>query len=540
MSMIDVSHLTFYYEGSYDMIFEDVSFRIDTDWKLGFIGRNGRGKTTFLRLLQGELEYRGSIHSPMKFTYFPYPVADSSRPTQEAVEAFCPGSEFWKLVRELNLLEVDPEVLFRPFDTLSNGEQTKVMLAALFSGEDRFLLIDEPTNHLDREGRLQVQTYLKKKKGFILVSHDRTFLDSCVDHVLVLNRQSIEVRQGNFSAWWVDKQNRDTFERAENDRLQREIGRMQTAARKSAAWADQAESLKIGTAGESNGRFIGTRAYLGEKSRRLQQRRKNLERRQKIAVEEKKELLHNVEKAEPLKLMPLRHHREVLVRLEGVSVAWAAQGGVGSPASFPPEASEAEKQQRVLERFSMELRTGERVSLQGRNGCGKSTVLKAVLAAAGYEAGSAAEEKGPMAEQGKKDLAGLAVTGGRIEMASGLVISYVPQDPSFLKGGLKEFIEKQGLEESLFKALLRKLDFSREQFDKDMGAFSAGQKKKVLLAKSLCQRAHLYLWDEPLNYVDVFSRMQIEELLLRFEPAMLFVEHDEAFVEKVSTRTIRL
>ena len=99
---------------------------------------------------------------------------------------------------------------------------------------------------------------------------------------------------------------------------------------------------------------------------------------------------------------------------------------------------------------------------------------------------------------------------------------------------------KNGLEESLFKALLRKLDFSREQLGKQMQDFSEGQKKKVLIAASLCQQAHLYIWDEPLNYIDVFSRMQIEELILRWKPTMLLVEHDEYFIRKIGAGTVPL
>ncbi|KGR74915.1 hypothetical protein CD33_14310 [Ureibacillus sinduriensis BLB-1 = JCM 15800] len=78
--------------------------------------------------------------------------------------------------------------MYRPFNLLSNGEQTKVLLAALFLNEGQFLLIDEPTNHLDTEGRRIVSDYLKKKRGFILISHDRNFLDGCVDHILSINR----------------------------------------------------------------------------------------------------------------------------------------------------------------------------------------------------------------------------------------------------------------------------------------------------------------------------------------------------------------
>ena len=88
--------------------------------------------------------------------------------------------------------------------------------------------------------------------------------------------------------------------------------------------------------------------------------------------------------------------------------------------------------------------------------------------------------------------------------------------------------------------ILRKLGFERVQFEKDMGDYSAGQKKKVLLARSLCQSAHLYVWDEPLNYIDVLSRIQIEELLQAFRPTLLFVEHDARFCDEISTRRIRI
>ena len=156
---------------------------------------------------------------------------------------------------------------------------------------------------------------------------------------------------------------------------------------------------------------------------------------------------------------------------------------------------------------------GERVCLSGRNGCGKSSILKLLLGE------------------------GLAYE-GKIHVSSGLKLSYISQDTSYLKGNLKELAQEYGLEESLFKTLLRKLDLEREQFERDVSLFSAGQKKKVLLAKSLCEQAHLYVWDEPMNYVDVFSRMQIENLILTYQPTMLIVEHDVRFREKIATRVV--
>ena len=488
MSMIRVENLTFAYPGSYDNIFEGVSFQIDTDWRLGFVGRNGRGKTTFLKLLLGQYEYQGSIQASVEFDYFPYPVSDKGRLTEEVLSEVCPCGESWELMRELSYLQVEEEVLWRPFDTLSNGEQTKVLLAALFLNQGHFLLIDEPTNHLDTQARETVAAYLKRKKGFILVSHDRSFLDGCVDHILSINRTGIEVRNGNFSSWQAEFENRQARELLQNAKLKKDIDKLEKAARRTSAWSDRVEASKYG-----NGPV--DRGYIGHKSAKMMKRAKSIEARQQRAAEEKAGLLKDLETAEDLKLYPLSYRSETLVSFSQVAPVYE-----GRPACAP---------------VSFEIKRGERIALEGKNGSGKTSLLKLLT-------GQPVEHE------------------GRIAMGSGLVISYVPQDTSFLRGRLSEFTEGKGLDESLFKALLRKLGFSRVQFEKDMEDFSAGQKKKVLLAKSLCERAHLYVWDEPLNYIDIYSRMQIENLIREYAPTMIFVEHDQAFRDAAATKRIQV
>lgn len=210
MALIDISHLTFGYDGSGEDIFTDVSFQIDTNWKLGFCGRNGRGKTTFLKLLMGQLEYRGTISAHEQFTYFPCAVDDKSQNTLDVLESVAPDASLWQIQKELSKLAVAEDVLYRPFESLSNGEQTKALLAGLFLHGHHFLLIDEPTNHLDMFARTIVASYLNSKSGFILVSHDRAFLDACVDHVLSINRNHIEIVSGNFSAWWLQNSGKMT------------------------------------------------------------------------------------------------------------------------------------------------------------------------------------------------------------------------------------------------------------------------------------------------------------------------------------------
>ncbi len=521
MSLISVNHLTFHYEGSSDNIFEDVSFQIDTDWKLGFTARNGRGKTTFLKLLMGEYEYRGTISCSENFNYFPFEIIDKEKTFLEIIEELYPEYELWKICRELSLLQTEEEILYRPFYTLSNGEQTKAMLAVLFSQESRFLLIDEPTNHLDIKGRESIREYLKQKKGFILVSHDRNILDECVDHILVINKMNIEVYKGNFSVWWEEKKRRDNWEQEENERLKRDIKRLKESARIKEEWADNIESRKIGKKASEEAKRKGAttkgrRAYIGEKTRRMEKRRKNLENREERAIEEKSGLLKNLETTEDLKLFPLRHYKDVLVSLSDVCIYYEQPDG----------------KQKNLGMVSFDIRNGECVVLHGKNGCGKSSILKAVI--------QAAEEKAGVDHGQSISLAEPIHYTGTITTAGGLKISYVPQDTSHLRGSLSDYAEEYHLNLSSFLMLLRKLDLERKQFEKNMEEYSGGQKKKVLIARSLCEQAHLYIWDESLNFIDVFSRIQIEELLMKYRPTMLLVEHDKAFVEKVGSKIIEI
>ena len=129
---------------------------------------------------------------------------------------------------------------------------------------------------------------------------------------------------------------------------------------------------------------------------------------------------------------------------------------------------------------------------------------------------------------------------GVCETASGLVISYVGQSATDLRGDIPAFCRANDLDQSLFCAILRQRDLDWVQFAKNMEDYSEGQKKKILLARSLMTPAHLYIWDEPLNYIDLFSRMQIEKLLLTYQPTMLFVEHDVRFREEIATGCIEL
>ncbi|HWT27589.1 MAG TPA: ATP-binding cassette domain-containing protein, partial [Mobilitalea sp.] len=274
----------------------------------------------------------------------------------------------------------------------------------------------------------------------------------------------------------------------ENEKRKKEIDKLNDAAKRMAGWSDKLEGSKIGTGAPDRG-------YIGHKAAKLMKRSKAIETRRNNSVEEKTKLLKNIETADDLMILPLPYYKDTLLEVKVLSVKYDGKTAVSG--------------------INFKLEQGDRLALCGKNGSGKSSILKLILG-----------------EKLEYD--------GYVNIGSYLVMSYISQEASNLIGSIKDFSRNENIDESLLMAILRKLDFSRVQFEKDMKDYSGGQKKKVLLAASLCHRAHLYVWDEPLNYIDIISRMQIEELILKFQPTMIFVEHDSAFLDHIATKRVEL
>lgn len=487
MSLIEVNNLTFSYDSSAESIFEDVSFKIDSNWKLGFVGRNGRGKTTFLKLLRNEYEYSGSIKSSVNFEYFPYQVKNKACTVLDVIETINPDYELWKISIELQNLNIDESIFDCVYDNLSNGEQVKVLLAIMFSKDNNFLLIDEPTNHLDGLARREVADYLKSKKGFILVSHDRYFLDNVVDYIMAINKASIDIEKGNFSSWYSNKERKDNYEIKKNEKLKKEIVQLETSSKRVNDWAQAAEKSKFGGS-------LTDRGYAGHKAAKLQKRSKAVETRKNKTIEEKSKLMKDVETAIELKMFPLKHHKKTLVDIEDLSISYGSK--------------------HVFENFNLKIQQGEKILIKGSNGCGKSSILKAIVGEIEYL--------------------------GTIKKAENIKISYIMQDVSDLKGRIDSLAQEKGIDVTLLNTILRQLGFERYHLEKKIEELSEGQKKKMMLAVSLCEPAHLYIWDEPLNYLDIFSRIQLENLIKNYDMTLIMVEHDDSFNRSLDFKVVDL
>ena len=247
------------------------------------------------------------------------------------------------------------------------------------------------------------------------------------------------MRKGNFSAWWEDKCRQDRLELEQNQRLKGEIRRLDQSARQKAIWSDRVEKSKTGAA---------DKGYVGHKAAKMMKRAKAVESRRTQAVQEKEKLLKNIEKVDPLALHPLRYHSDLLVRLEDVSVYYG--------------------ENRALGPVSLSVERGERVALRGKNGCGKSTLLKLI-------------QRAPLAHDGS------------LFLPAGIILSTVPQDFSFLQGDLRDFARNADLEESLFKAILRKLNFPELNLTSRCSISVPGRRKKCCWRKA-CARAPTYIY----------------------------------------------
>ena len=492
MAQINIQNLTFGYDGASKNVFENASFSFDTNWKIGLIGRNGRGKTTLLNLLLGNMEYSGNISRNVHFDYFPYEVRDKKKTAIDILPEIYPEYDLWEVMKKLHDLELDEECLYQPFETLSNGQQTKLLLAVLFTKENKFLLIDEPTNHLDFQSRECVKRFLNKEKGFIVVSHDRDFIDACVDHIISINKNNIEIQKGNFSSWWENRKNQDNFEMNQNQKLKKDIARLEESVAQTQRWSDKVEKTKNGT------RIAGLRpdkGAIGHKAAKMAQRSKAIEFRQNKAIEAKSKLLKNIEKQDDLFLNSKHLKDNVLIEVKNLSIFYG--------------------EKKIFEGLNFSVENGDRVAICGQNGSGKTSLLKFIL-------GEDIKYSGSIYKSGR------------------LKISYISQKYDWLCGTLVDFAKENNIDQTRFLTMLIKLGFSRNLFDANLQDFSEGQKKKVLIAKSLCEEANLYVWDEPLNYIDVISRIQIEELLKDANITLIFVEHDNAFVRNIATKRVQI
>ncbi|AQY36755.1 ABC transporter ATP-binding protein [Bacillus thuringiensis] len=516
MTICSVNNVTKSFGGN--IIFENISLEIKNGERVGLVGRNGSGKTTIFGLLTGmESLDAGAIHMKKgtrighvaqipKFdeVLTVYDVLSSAFKVEKELEkemhaletnmaeeqeqsslqklmerygfiqekfAFLGGYEIEaNIMKVANGLQVT-DLFSRVFTELSGGEQTKVSLAYMLLQKPDLLLLDEPTNHLDLFAVEWLEQFLKEYNGTVMViSHDRYFLDEVVTKIFDLEDGEIHVYHTNYSQFVEEKEERLLQEFQAYQEQQKKIKKMKEAIKRLREWANQANPPNEG----------------------LHKRARNMERA--------------LERIEKLK-RPILERKQMGLQFEG-------QERSGKDVVVMKEVSKGFAGRPLFEQANLHVRFQERAAIVGRNGTGKTTLLKLLL-----------KEMEPEA--------------GAIRVGSSVKIGYLSQHTyeNMKSNVLEAFRENVAVTEGEARHILAKFLFYGPAVFKKVTQLSGGEKMRLRLAQLMYQDINFLILDEPTNHLDIESREVLEEALEQYNGTILAVSHDRYFLNKLFEKT---
>lgn len=516
MTICSVNNVTKSFGGN--IIFENISLEIKNGERVGLVGRNGSGKTTIFGLLTGmESLDAGAIHMKKgtrighvaqipKFDedMTVYDVLSSAFKIEKELEremhalekhmaeeqessalqrlmerygviqekfAFLGGYEIEaNIMKVANGLQVT-ELFPRSFLELSGGEQTKVSLAYMLLQKPDLLLLDEPTNHLDLFAVEWLEQFLKEYNGTVMViSHDRYFLDEVVTKIFDLEDGEIHVYHTNYSQFVEEKEERLLQEFQAYQEQQKKIKKMKEAIKRLREWANQANPPNEG----------------------LHKRARSMERA--------------LERMEKLK-KPILERKQMGLQFEG-------QERSGKDVVVMKEVSKGFADHPLFNEVNLHVRFQERAAIVGRNGTGKTTLLKLLL-----------EEIEPDA--------------GEIRIGSSVKIGYLSQHAygNMKSNVLEAFREYVAVTEGKARHILAKFLFYGPAVFKKVTQLSGGEKMRLKLAQLMYQDINFLILDEPTNHLDIESREVLEEALEQYNGTILAVSHDRYFLNKLFEKT---
>ncbi|MDL2308043.1 ABC-F family ATP-binding cassette domain-containing protein [Bacteroidales bacterium OttesenSCG-928-C03] len=513
--MISINKLSVNFTG--DFLFKDISFVAGDKDRIGLVGKNGAGKSTLLKIINRDLEPESgvmTITNGFKTGYLPQEIIADYRTTvfEETMTAFIEQKRLEKKIEETNnllLLRTDYESeeysklaqqlsdateLFRqlgghtmegdaekvllglgfkssdfqrPLTEFSSGWQMRVSLAKILLQNPEIILLDEPTNHLDIESIQWLEEYLANYYGsLILVSHDRAFLDR------VTNR-TIEITLGNIQ----------DYKCSYSEYVQQRMERIESQQN---AFENQQKQI------EDIEKFIERFRYKATKAKQVQSRVKMLDKMDKVEVE-------MIDQSSiSFRFPPAPHSGRVTVETENLKL------GYGNHV--------------VLESVDFHLERGERVAFVGRNGEGKSTMVKAIVGE-------------------------LPAQQSEIKLGHQVVIGYYAQNQAMLLNPDKTVFETideiaVGDIRPKIRTILGSFLFSTEDTEKKVKVLSGGEKSRLALAKLLLSPFNLLILDEPTNHLDMQSKDVLKNALLQYEGSMILVSHDRDFLQGLTEKVI--
>lgn len=471
--MIQVDGLSLAYHGEF--LFDDASFTIQPKERCALVGRNGSGKSSLFRLITGkEVPDKGTISKRKNYTIG---MLDQhivfSRPTliEEAATGLRPDEKdcIYKAETILFGLGFNEEDLEKPPQQFSGGYQLRLHLAKVLIGEPDCLLLDEPTNYLDIVSIRWFTKFLKEWSGeFILISHDREFLDSVSTHTMGIHRQKISKVKGSSIHFYEQIMQREEIHEKTRINLEKKRDHLQG--------------------------FIDRFGAKASKATQAQSKQKMLSR---IPVLENLKNLYHLD----FQFNEASFPGKKMLEAHGISF------------SYIPDAKHP-----LIEKFSLEVEKGERIAIIGKNGRGKSTILRL--------------------------LAGeLQPNHGTMKQSDNLSVGYFGQtniDRLHPKHTIEEEISiaNPKLNRTQIKAICGLMMFSGDKSEKPNSVLSGGEKSRVLLGKIVAAPCNLLLLDEPTHHLDVESIEALIDAIEDFQGAVIMVTHSELILKRMMLNKI--
>jgi ATP-binding cassette subfamily F protein 3 len=513
--MITLSNISIGFNG--EILFKEISFVVGDRDRIGLVGKNGAGKSTLLKIIHGLLEPESGtmiITSGHKTGYLPQEMVANFETTvwEEAMNAFTEqmgllkkidhttrelsersdyeSESYIKLTQQLadanerfhliggHTMEAETEKVLlglgfpahdfdRPLKEYSSGWQMRVALAKILLQKPEILLLDEPTNHLDIESIQWLEEYLANYDGaLLLVSHDRTFLDRVTNRTVEITLGTIQDYKCSYSEYVQQRMERIEIQSAAYENQQKEIAQIE--------------------------RFIERFRYKATKAKQAQSRVKMLEKMELIEVDELDQ------SSISFQFPPAPHSGKVTVETEDLNLGYGDL--------------------QVLKQVNFHLKRGEKVAFVGKNGEGKSTMVKAIV--------------GELEPQQ-----------GEIRLGHQVVIGYYAQNQALLLDPKKTVFETidhvaVGDVRTKIRTILGRFLFTPEDSEKRVGVLSGGEKSRLALAKLLLSPFNLLILDEPTNHLDMQSKNVLKNALLQYEGSMILVSHDRDFLDGLIDRIV--
>ncbi len=480
-------------------VLKSVSFDLEEGGRVGLVSKNGGGKTTLANIITGNLQAdSGELvwhKKNVQIGYLRQSVYYTSKYMKELYEGNngpTELSDFLHITSELGTDKVVQWELER-FESLSGGEKTKLALAHIWSSKPQLLVLDEPTNHLDYQGVQWLIDELKGYSGTILtISHDRYFLDQVVSRILEIENGEIQEYNGNYTFYRSEKRKRYEAQLHAYGIQEKYKDRLEAEIRQTKDWS--AKAHRDSTKGSQSGNKMGMKEYSRVKAKKMD-----------------KQVKSTVKRLEKLR-----------------------EDGIKRPDKEPKLSFEFQQgethKNRVMEAYQLRksfgkitlfkesdfsIRRRERIGLFGPNGCGKTTLIKAIL--------------------------GQESVDGTLFVSPSVNIGYVSQDVSDLDKddrALDLFEMPNRKEEGRTRTMLANLGFNELLLSKPLKTLSMGERTKLKIAKLLVNKNDLLILDEPTNHLDIYAREQLEEALVDYQGTILLITHDRYMMEKICNKLL--